>query len=277
MIIVFFFYGLSFFLLGISISLQSRKGSEFKFGSYLWLLAAFGIVHGANEWLDMFLMLGKSYWKESGMEAMEVVRFFAGTASFVFLFLFGLQLLVLNNKKLRWVLPTSIGGFAMFVSALFGYGLVSQFDKQWFFYADAMMRYCLGFPGALVTAYAFLRQKRSDEIRSLVAPSIAIWLTGAAALFGIFAIMDGLVVEQGPFFPASIINYEDFMKIAGVPLQIFRTLCAAGLFLCILRILALFEIEKRAKLENAFREIIRASTREGNALDRTSMTDCARS
>ena len=55
--IVFFVYGLSFFLFGIAVFFQVRKGSEFRIGKYLWLLAMFGLLHGLNEWLDMFLML----------------------------------------------------------------------------------------------------------------------------------------------------------------------------------------------------------------------------
>jgi len=44
--------------------------------------------------------------------------------------------------------------------------------------------------------------------------------------------------------------------------QVFRTLCAVGILYCMLRILNIFELEKKSKLENAYREIIGISTRE---------------
>jgi signal transduction histidine kinase len=262
MIVIFFLYGLSFFLLGISISLQSRKGSEFKFGAYLWLLAMFGIIHGCNEWLDMFLMLGKSYWAQSSTQAMEIMRFFAGMISFIFLFLFALCIIFLNKRALQWLLPASIFCLSLFIGTLFIYGLVSGFSKQWSFTSDILMRYCLGFPSASLTAFAFLKQKTADEIRSLNTPSINSWLTGSAVLFGLFAVLDGLIVKEAPFFPASIFNYEDFIRTAGFPVQIFRALCAGGIFYYILRIINIFEMERKFKLENAYKEIIRISTRE---------------
>lgn len=262
MLFVFFFYGLSFFLLGASISLQSRKGSEFKFGSYLWLLAIFGMLHGANEWLDMFRMLGQSYWTQRGMEALEIVRFFMGTVSFVFLFLFGFCCLFHKRGNWRLLLPTCAGGLGLLVGALFIYGIFCDFSEHWFFYSDLLMRYGLGFPSALLTAVAFLQQKETDEIKNLNVPSINYWLIGSAAIFTLFAVLDGLIVEGGSFFPASIFNYEDFMKTAGVPVQIFRTICAGGMLFLILRILNIFEMEKKFKLENAYREIIKVSTRE---------------
>jgi hypothetical protein len=66
MLVVYFTYGLAFFLLGISILLQRRLGSVFKLGNSLWLLAAFGLSHGLGEWMDMFLTLGDTYWTPLG-------------------------------------------------------------------------------------------------------------------------------------------------------------------------------------------------------------------
>src|SRR3989304_6498664 len=55
--VVFFLYGLAFVVMGLSIFFQPRKGSDFRIGSILWLLAGFGIIHGVNEWLDMWAII----------------------------------------------------------------------------------------------------------------------------------------------------------------------------------------------------------------------------
>jgi len=47
--IVFFVYGLSFVVMGLAISFQPKKESEFSIAKILWLLAFFGITHGINE------------------------------------------------------------------------------------------------------------------------------------------------------------------------------------------------------------------------------------
>ena len=57
MVVVFFIYGLAFFILGFAIVVYPKKGSAFKLANYLWLIAGFGLIHGANEWLDMFIMI----------------------------------------------------------------------------------------------------------------------------------------------------------------------------------------------------------------------------
>jgi len=61
MLVVFFVYGLAFFLLGTAILLKQDKRSTLKLRSLLLLLAGFGLLHGASEWSDMFLALGETY------------------------------------------------------------------------------------------------------------------------------------------------------------------------------------------------------------------------
>jgi len=90
MLVVFFSYGLAFFLLGIAILLQPKRGSAFKIGNSLWLLAGFGLLHGLNEWMDMFLTLGDTYWTALGTEVIKVASFYFMVASFICLLHFGL-------------------------------------------------------------------------------------------------------------------------------------------------------------------------------------------
>ena len=53
-IVVFFVYGLAFFVLGLALALAYRQTSEFKFALAIPFLAAFGISHGIHEWFEMF-------------------------------------------------------------------------------------------------------------------------------------------------------------------------------------------------------------------------------
>ena len=54
---LFFIYGLSFFVMGFSLLLYPKRGSAFKLARHLWLIAGFGLLHGLNEWLDMFILI----------------------------------------------------------------------------------------------------------------------------------------------------------------------------------------------------------------------------
>jgi hypothetical protein len=61
MLVVFFIYGLAFFMFGTAILLKQDKRSTVRLRSLLLLLAVFGLVHGMSEWSDMFLTLGETY------------------------------------------------------------------------------------------------------------------------------------------------------------------------------------------------------------------------
>ena len=57
MIVVFFVYGLSFFVLGLAILIYPKRNSVFALAPHLNWIAGFGLTHGFNEWLDMFILI----------------------------------------------------------------------------------------------------------------------------------------------------------------------------------------------------------------------------
>src|SRR3984893_18733309 len=102
-LVVFFVYGLAFFLLGIAILLQPRQESAFNIGNSLWLLAGFGLLHGLGEWMDMFLTLGDTYWTPLGTEVIKIASFYFGASSFVFLLQFSLRTIFPNRSKYKFL------------------------------------------------------------------------------------------------------------------------------------------------------------------------------
>jgi hypothetical protein len=50
-----------FFSLGLVIIINPKKDRVFKLYKYIWLIAIFGILHGINEWLDMFIDLNEPF------------------------------------------------------------------------------------------------------------------------------------------------------------------------------------------------------------------------
>ncbi|MGB2897216.1 MAG: hypothetical protein WBB65_13765 [Anaerolineales bacterium] len=55
--IFFFFYGLAFFSMGMTITLEGGRGTDECLRRALQPLAVFGLLHGSHEWLDMFELL----------------------------------------------------------------------------------------------------------------------------------------------------------------------------------------------------------------------------
>jgi signal transduction histidine kinase len=239
-----------------------RRGSGFKIGRYLWLLAAFGLLHGLNEWLDMFLLLGSDRWGPAETRVVEIVRFFVGQVSYMFLLQFGVGLLVHGRDRCSWLARAAALICSAMIFALFAWGLRTEFSEHWFLSCDIAMRYVLAFPAAFLTATAFSLERKSVEIRRLDSKSVSTGLAGLAVAFALYAVFAGIIVKKAAFLPASVVNYEAFLDLTGLPVQFFRAACAiaAVVFLC--KMLRIFELETKHKLEDAYREIIRISNRE---------------
>lgn len=59
--LVFFIYGLAFFGMGITMALESGHSPALAHARVLRPLAAFGLIHGAHEWLESYLMQAESF------------------------------------------------------------------------------------------------------------------------------------------------------------------------------------------------------------------------
>ena len=98
MALVFFIYGLAFFILGFAIMLYPKKKSGFVLADQLYLIAGFGILHGINEWLDMFILISQS----SDTHALEIIRAATLPVSFLFLVHFGSKTIPLVKKTVSF-------------------------------------------------------------------------------------------------------------------------------------------------------------------------------
>ena len=95
MTLIFLIYGLAFFTMGLAIFILPKKYSTFKLANKLWLLAGFGIFHGINEWIDMFMLIKKP----AEIPLVEFTRLFILAVSYLFLVLFGTRIISEEKKK----------------------------------------------------------------------------------------------------------------------------------------------------------------------------------
>jgi methyl-accepting chemotaxis protein len=255
MLVVFFLYGLAFFLLGIAILLQPRHGSAFDLGKALWLLAGFGLLHSLGEWMDMFLTLGDAYWTTLGTEVIKIASFYFGAASFVFLLQFGLRIIFQNGSKYQYLERIVLIACLLFLVAVTSYGVSNNFSGQWLLLGQILMRNLLGFPGAILTAIGFWQQRKLSDIQSLSSYRVDRSLVGMVAVFALYAFFAGLVVPRASFFPASVFNYATFENAVGIPVQVFRAACALLAAYFITGILNIFNLESKSRLEKANAEL----------------------
>ncbi len=245
-VLVFFVYGLVFFVLGLAIALQSHHRSRLELGRALGWLAAFGFAHGLHEWGAIFIPIQAQYVDPVIIELLQVLRVVLLALSFTFLFQFGVELL-----RERWprliVLPLILMVAWTLVFIIPGIGISDDFTL-WHQQAGTWARYLLGFTGGLVAA-AGLYYQAQHHIKPLNLQPIYRTLKIAGVGLLLYAFFGGLVVPGGHFFPANWLNETAVQNAIGIPVPVFRSLIGLLLALTIIRALDVFDVEVDQMIE----------------------------
>ncbi len=261
-IVVYFCYGLAFFIMGLVIWLESNRTSEFRIASAFILLAAFGIIHGMHEWYEMFQLL-----KTSGVTTipnwllLDELRIAHLVVSFLLLIVFGVRLLFSTHRKdggetkLAWI-AAGIFLALWVISALVTKWLYQPEQDEFMTAIDVLSRYIIGIPGALLAAWAIVLQQRSFQSRSRIGFGRDLqWAAWALILYGVI----GQAFPPESFiFPANILNSRWFFETFGIPIQFFRAVEAALMAIFFIRALRAFELERRERMTQAQEEKIAA-------------------
>jgi len=243
-----FLYGLVYFAAGLAIILQQRSMSNFRLAHNLWLVGMFGIIHGAAEWGDIFIPIQSEYlsptWLHILMEGQEI----AWAISFAFLLQFAVSMIVPKlpwNRGVktfaRWYAPAWCAAVTLTGILL----LPKDMDASW-------IRYLLGFPAAMLTAVAFLAERKTFARFRHGATRTYLVLTACA--FGMYAILSGLIVPERSLSFLSFVNYASVHSVSGFPIQFWRTLVGLAIALLVARTLSIFDLEFRHRLEVAEKE-----------------------
>ncbi len=263
MSIIYFIYGLAFFTVGLSLALQSRKDSDFVLSKSLWMLAGFGFIHSLGEWAKMYVPLELSADTISSNLVLRIIEALIVSNSFMFLFLFGINLLIDSTGKyyrLKY-LPFIINGIWLIKFVFWDLVIVGVDDiVNWTFYSTTMARYLLALPGSFATGIALLIQ--ASTLREFDLNSAAKNCKIAGISFLLYSFFSGLVVLPVSFWPGNFLNTETFFSIVGLPVQIFRALLGLVIALTISRIINMFNEEQSRRLAQAKQQSIIIQERE---------------
>ncbi|OGU13557.1 MAG: hypothetical protein A2076_16670 [Geobacteraceae bacterium GWC2_53_11] len=246
--ILYLFYGAAFLFLGVSIAAKDLKGSDLKFARSLWLLGAFGFLHGAREWLELGHLIEGADLSFQQLVVEKAATMSLTLFSFVFLLQFGTSLtLKLDKKRTRW-LRFLFGPLAiLWTLYVWRFGFPPQ-DKPFdifllFQHAEIGSRYMFGITGALMTAYALMAY--SYEVRNLsYSASKKLYYAGSTFVF--YAIFAG--IPSTSYF----ITYMPF------PIELLRASAALCITYFISNALNIFDIESRIKIEQQSRLLVQA-------------------
>jgi signal transduction histidine kinase len=246
--LIFFVYGLVFFVLGFAITLQVRRSSRLDLARSLRWLAAFGITHAFNEWGDLFIPLQAGYLSMTTVRVLYTIHIILLAVSFVCLMEFGVTIISLLGQA-KWLKGASVTIFSAWLFAAFVLLLPRSLDHhQWRQTMVALARYFIGFPGGLLAAYG-IRAYTLERIKPLNVPQIVRMLQIAGLSLGIYAILSGLIPPPVNFFPGNWLNSETFTQFVGIPPWIFRSLIGLVIAITIIRSLEIFDLETERRIE----------------------------
>lgn len=262
---VYLFYGLAFFSMGLAITMRRRSLGSFHVTKSLWALAAFGFIHGLAEWGFVFIPIQEGYFSPAVVSVMRLAHKAQIAVSFAFLLTFGLSLVTGNSPRyrvIRFVSPALLVVWSIafvYETNLRSRGFILNMEI-----GEILSRYLLALPGTVLSALGFFLQAREFSGKEFAGVSKS--LAGAGMVFGLYAFFSGLIVPPGPFFPASVLNTENFFRFVGLPVMIFRALCGSATAYFMTRVLEVIDIENRRWREEA--EKMRAVVEERERIGR---------
>ncbi|MBI5207705.1 MAG: HAMP domain-containing histidine kinase, partial [Candidatus Firestonebacteria bacterium] len=242
--IIYFFYGSSFFIMGVAIIIYSshQQKNRFYMSNILWLLGLFGILHGFHEWAEIFLMFrGNRFF-------LKEIDWIAVFSSYVFLALFALEFYnITENKKIN------ITYTSLFFLIIVIFGVLVLINSN---LVDFFSRYLLCLPSSFYigkTSYKYYRKENKDFKNRALKNFFYIFASG----FYLYSFSAGIVVKKDSFFPANLINTETFFQMFMFPVQILRMISAVIITWTIVNILRIFNQENNREVNYLLKEAIK--------------------
>ena len=241
---IYFFYGLAFFSMGLLVMLEGGRSSDARLRRALRPLAAFGLVHSANEWLEMFTVISIQSGKTT-TDWLSGLRLAMLAFSFISLAAFGSYLLVVSQKAWRLILLVPLG-----LEGIWVFGLIilkGQYSLPILWNAaDVWTRYSLAIPAALLAAVGLVIQQRVFRKAGLISfGRDALW---AAVAFSWYGLVGQLFVQSSPLPLSNIINESLFSNLFGIPVQLFRAFMAGLAAFFVIRFLRAFQVENDSQI-----------------------------
>ncbi len=246
--ILYLFYGMAFFTIGVSITSRDKRFSHLKFAQILWLLALFAYIHGVHEWLEVFFILHFNDIPQRFLTQIIVLKLNSTLISFIFLLAFGLAMvnLSLNRPKLLFYVVPAVLASALTISLLLqGPAPTPQYLAD----ADIRIRNFVALPAALLAGLGFILKGKT--VRHL-SDKGAFNFRAAGVMLLFYGIFAGLVPSGST------------LTSLNIPIELFRGLSAFLLLHFLMNGLHIFDIEWKRIIEDRLNRF--AQSEKFNAL-----------
>jgi signal transduction histidine kinase len=257
--LVFFLYGLAFFSMGLAILLEGGRASDVRLRHALRPLAAFGFLHGFNEWLEMFSIMGHLPAQDPAWVAWQAFRLAILAFSFLSLAAFGSSLMAPDDRMRRLSLLVPL-----ILAALWGFGLMVIRGRagpgdDLLVVADVWTRYSLAVPSSLLAAAGLVAQQRRFRQAGLAQfGRDCLW---AAVAFGWYGLVGQIFTQPSALPPSNVVHQELFLDLFGFPVQILRGAAAIVASVFVIRFLRAFEVEQSRQIAELQAQRLREAER----------------
>jgi signal transduction histidine kinase len=256
--LVFFFYGLAFYSMGLAILLEGGRASDSRLRHALRPLAAFGFLHGFNEWLEMFAIM-RHLPDGPLLIGWQAFRLAILAFSFLSLAAFGASLMApdLRLRRLSLLVP-------LILAAIWGFGLMVIRGRygtsgELLIVADVWTRYSLAIPASLLASAGLIAQQRRFRRAGLAQfGRDCLW---AAVAFGWYGLIGQLFTVPSALPPSNVIHQQLFLDAFGFPVQVLRGAAAIVASVFVIRFLRAFEVEQRRQIADLQDQRLREAER----------------
>jgi len=252
--IVQFVHGQVFFALAMMMGVQwFIQRSRLELSRALPWLAAFGALEAIGVWGNVFIPLQQRLLPPDTIQNLRLLQLLVHLLTFATLLSFGLRLSEPTVPPWAAVYVPMVIVLVLTAVLATNRALISGVDAINNATMEALLRYGLCLPAALLVAYGLRLQAGR-----LVGPLKNNRLTGVLRVAGFgfvfYALFEGVLVPQAPFWPAASINTEQLFDLTGIPVGIYRSIVGAVIASVLFLSLDAFRIERERLNEELQRQ-----------------------
>lgn len=243
-VLIFLFYGLAFFSMGLAITQEIGRASDVRLRYALRSLAGFGLIHGVHEWVEMIEKLNALPGQETVPLLWSAIRIFMLAISFLLLSAFGASLLISDDQKRQfsWLVPI---GQAL----IWGIGLLimrGRYAQDLWNVADVWSRYVLAIPAAFLTCAGMVVLQRAFRRAGMAQfGRDSLW---AAVAFLWYGMIGQFFTRATALPPSTFLNQDLFLSTFGFPVQLLRATAAVTVAVFVIRFMRSFEVETQKQI-----------------------------
>ena len=242
--------------MGVAIAVEAPRPSSLHVAEHLPLLGWFAFLRSASSWAEVLDQIPRVAEWAPVAPYLQVGQALLLPLSALFLLQYGVRSILAIRRRPRWLRWLPFALVSIWLLALAGSSRSLSDLSDGLVRVSVLTRYLLYMPGLALSSLAAVLL--CPALRGLGTLGLKRNCLAIGVAFGFKAVFAGLVVPPAPFRPASLLNESTFLAVTGLPVQLFDTIPVLVIARGLIRLLRVFEVERRMALDEANRRRLEA-------------------